>query len=122
MLFLLAVLIVAMRLGRGPAVASSFLAVAAFDFFFVPPRFSFAVSDAQYLMTFAVMLIVALITGQLTARYKQHADVATQREARARALYEMARDLSAALAADADRRGLRSLSVGRVRCPGRSCS
>ncbi|MBN8449299.1 MAG: DUF4118 domain-containing protein [Candidatus Accumulibacter sp.] len=97
MLFLLAVLIVAMRLGRGPAVASSFLAVAAFDFFFVAPRFSFAVSDAQYLMTFAVMLSVALITGQLTARYKQHADVATQREARARALYEMARDLSAAL-------------------------
>ncbi|MBK7676377.1 DUF4118 domain-containing protein [Accumulibacter sp.] len=97
MLFLLAVLIVAMRLGRGPAVASSFLAVAAFDFFFVEPRFSFAVSDAQYLMTFAVMLSVALITGQLTARYKQHADVATQREARARALYEMARDLSAAL-------------------------
>ena len=97
MLFLLAVLIVAMRLGRGPAVASSFLAVAAFDFFFVAPRFSFAVSDAQYLMTFAVMLSVALITGQLTARYKQHADVATVREARARALYEMARDLSAAL-------------------------
>ena len=97
MVFLLAVFFVAMRLGRGPAVASSFLAVAAFDFFFVPPRFSFAVSDAQYLMTFAVMLIVALITGQLTARYKQHADVATQREARARGLYEMARDLSAAL-------------------------
>lgn len=97
MLFLLAVLIVAMRLGRGPAVLSAFLAVAAFDFFFVPPRFSFAVSDAQYLMTFAVMLIVALITGQLTARYKQHAEVATQREARARGLYEMARDLSAAL-------------------------
>ncbi|MBP9805601.1 MAG: DUF4118 domain-containing protein [Candidatus Accumulibacter sp.] len=97
MLFLLAVLIVAMWLGRGPAVASSFFAVAAFDFFFVPPRFSFAVSDAQYLMTFAMMLAVALITGQLTARYKQHAEVATRREARARALYEMARDLSAAL-------------------------
>jgi two-component system sensor histidine kinase KdpD len=97
MLFLLVVLIVAMRLGRGPAVVSAFLAVAAFDFFFVPPRFSFAVSDAQYLMTFAVMLSVALITGQLTARYKQHAEAAMQREARARALYEMARDLSAAL-------------------------
>ena len=97
MLFLLAVLIVAMRLGRGPAVASAFFAVAAFDFFFVPPRFSLAVTDAQYLMTFAMMLTVALITGQLTARYKQHAQVATQREARARSLYEMARDLSAAL-------------------------
>ncbi|WP_300449873.1 DUF4118 domain-containing protein [Accumulibacter sp.] len=97
MLFLLAVLIVATRLGRGPAVASAFLVVAAFDFFFVPPRFSFTVNDAQHLVTLAVMLIVALITGQLTARYKQHAEVATQREARARGLYEMARDLSAAL-------------------------
>jgi two-component system sensor histidine kinase KdpD len=78
-------------------VAAAFFAVAAFDFFFVAPRFSFAVSDVQYLMTFAVMLTVALIIGQLTARYKLQADVARQREARARALYGMSRDLSAAL-------------------------
>ena len=97
MVFLLAVVLVAVRLGRGPAVAAAFLAVAAFDFFFVPPRFSFAVSDAQYLMTFAVMLTVALIIGQLTASYKRQAEVAQQREARARALYGMSRDLSAAL-------------------------
>jgi two-component system sensor histidine kinase KdpD len=97
MFFLLAVVLVAILFGRGPAVAAAFLAVGAFDFFFVPPRFSFAVSDVQYLMTFAVMLIVALIIGQLTARYKLQADVARQREARARALYGMARDLSAAL-------------------------
>jgi len=97
MAFLLAVVLVAVRLGRGPAVAAAFLAVAAFDFFFVPPRFTFAVSDAQYLMTFAVMLAVALIIGQLTARYKLQAEVARQREARARALYGMSRDLSAAL-------------------------
>jgi len=97
MFFLLAVVLAAVRFGRGPAVAAAFLAVAAFDFFFVAPRFSFAVSDVQYLMTFAVMLAVALIIGQLTARYKLQADVARQREARARALYGMARDLSAAL-------------------------
>ena len=97
MLFLLAVVLVAVRYGRGPAVAAAFLAVAAFDFFFVSPRFSFAVSDMQYLMTFAVMLTVALIIGQLTARYKRQAEVAQQREARARALYGMSRDLSAAL-------------------------
>ncbi len=97
MIFLLAVVLAAVLFGRGPAVAAAFLAVAAFDFFFVPPRFSFAVSDAQYLMTFAVMLTVALIIGQLTARYKRQADVARQREARARSLYGMARDLSAAL-------------------------
>ena len=97
MIFLLAVVLVAVWLGSGPAVAAAFLAVAAFDFFFVPPRFTFAVHDAQYLMTFAVMLTVALIIGQLTARYKRQADVARQREARARALYGMSRDLSAAL-------------------------
>jgi len=97
MLFLLAVLVVAVRLGRGPALAAAFLSVGAFDFFFVPPRLTFVVSDARFVLTFAVMFLVALIVGQLTARYKQHAEIAMRREARARALYVMARDLSAAL-------------------------
>lgn len=97
MLFLLAVVLVAVRYGRGPAVFASFLSVAAFDFFFVPPRFSFAVSDVQYLLTFAVMLAVGLITGQLTAGLKYQARVATHRESRVRALYEMAQELSGAL-------------------------
>jgi len=97
MVFLLAVVIVALRLGRGPAVLAAFLSVAAFDFFHVPPRFSFAVSDAQYLLTFAVMLIVALVIGQMTAGLKFQARVATLREERVGALYEMSRDLSGAL-------------------------
>jgi len=97
MIFLLAVLIVAVRCGRGPAVLASFLSVAEFDFFFVPPRFSFAVSDVQYLLTFAVMLVVALIAGQLTAGLQYQAQVATGRESRVRALYELARELSGAL-------------------------
>ena len=58
---------VAMRFGRGPAALAALLNVAAFDFFFVPPRLSFAVSDVQYLVTFAVMLVVGLLVGQLTA-------------------------------------------------------
>ena len=97
MLFLLAVVIVAVRLGRGPAVLASFLSVAAFDFFYVPPRFSFSVSDAQYLLTFAVMLAVALVIGQMTAGLKFQARVATLREERVSALYQMSRDLSGAL-------------------------
>jgi two-component system, OmpR family, sensor histidine kinase KdpD len=97
MVFLLAVVLVAVRYGRGPAVLAAFLNVAAFDFFFVPPRFSFAVADIQYLLTFAVMLAVALITGHLAAGLKYQARVAMNRELRARALYEMARELSAAL-------------------------
>jgi two-component system sensor histidine kinase KdpD len=97
MLFLLAVVLVAVKWGRGPAVFAAFVAVGAFDFFFVPPQFSFAVSDVQYLLTFAVMLAVGLITGQLTAGLKFQARVATHREGRSRALFEFSRDLSAAL-------------------------
>jgi two-component system sensor histidine kinase KdpD len=97
MIFLLAVVGVGWVYGRGPAVVAAFLGVALFDFSFVPPRFTFAVSDAQYLVTFAVMLVVALVIGQLTAGLKVQAEAATQREHRMRGLYEMSRDLSAAL-------------------------
>jgi two-component system sensor histidine kinase KdpD len=97
MLFLLTVLLVAVRLGRGPAVMASFLSVALFDFFFVPPQFSFTVNDPQYLLTFAVMLVVALIIGQLTADLKRQANDARIKERRTHALYEMARELAGAL-------------------------
>ncbi|WP_313705607.1 DUF4118 domain-containing protein [Massilia sp.] len=97
MLFLLVVLLVAVRFGRGPSVLATCVCVASFDFFFVPPRYDFAVSDVQYLITFGVMLAVGLITGQLTAGLRFQARVARRREARAQALYEFARELSGAL-------------------------
>ena len=97
MLFLLAVVLVSVRYGLGPSIMASFLNVITFDFFYVPPRFSFAVSDVQYVMTFAVMLLVGLITAKLTTGLKFQANVASQRERRVRALYEMSRDLSGVL-------------------------
>lgn len=97
MLFLLAVFLVSLRLGQGPAVLAAFLSVALFDFFFVPPRLTFAVADAQYVVTFLVMLAVALITGQLTAGLSRQAETASSEARRTRALYEMAKDLSGAL-------------------------
>ena len=97
MLFLLTEVLIAMRFGRGPAVMSAFVSVAAFDFFFVSPRMSFAVSDVQYIVTFGVMLVVGLIVGQLTSGLRFQARIASHREARARALYQFARELSAAL-------------------------
>ncbi|MDR3481625.1 MAG: two-component system sensor histidine kinase KdpD [Burkholderiaceae bacterium] len=97
MLFLLTVVLVAVRMGRGPSVAATVVGVACFDFFFVPPRFSFAVSDWQYLLTFGVMLVVGLITGHLTSDLRYQARVALHRESRSRALYEFARELSGAL-------------------------
>jgi two-component system, OmpR family, sensor histidine kinase KdpD len=99
MIYLLAVVGVAMRLGRGPAALAAFLNVAAFDFFFVSPRLSFAVSDVQYLVTFGVMLGVGLLTGQLTAGLRFSAHIAQSREQRAQSLFELARDLSGALLA-----------------------
>jgi two-component system, OmpR family, sensor histidine kinase KdpD len=99
-IFILAVVLVGVRLGRGPAALSAVLNVAAFDFFFVPPRFSFAVSDIQYLLTFVIMLAVGLIAGQLTAGLRFQARVASHREERAGSLYEIARDLSGAMQID----------------------
>jgi two-component system sensor histidine kinase KdpD len=78
-------------------VLAAFLSVAAFDFFYVSPRFTFSVGDAQYLLTFAVMLAVALVIGQLTAGLQYQVQVATSREGRVSALYAMSRDLSGAL-------------------------
>ena len=96
-IFILTVVLVGVRLGRGPAALAAVLSVCAFDFFFVPPRFSFAVSDVQYLLTFCIMLAVGLITGQLTAGLRFQARVASHREERAGSLYEFARDLSGAV-------------------------
>jgi len=97
MLFLMCVVLVAVRLGRGPSMLAAVLSVAIFDFFFVQPRFSFAVADVQYLLTFAVMLAVGLLIGQLTANLRFAAQVSATREQRAQALFELTRDLSGAL-------------------------
>ena len=97
MLFLLAVVGVALRHGRGPAALASVVSVGLFDFFFVQPYSSFAVTDVQYLLTFAVLLGVGLLIGQLTAGLRAQAETSTRREADARGLYEFARELSSAL-------------------------
>ena len=62
MIFLLAVLVVAVNLGRNPAILAVVLCVSAFDFLYVPPRFSFAITDFQYLITLGVMLVTAMVT------------------------------------------------------------
>ena len=95
MMYLLGVTLAGLRLGRGPSALTAVLNVAAFDFFFVPPRFNFAVSDVQYLVTFAVMLGVALVISGLTASVRQQTRVAGARERRTALLYGMTRELAA---------------------------
>ncbi|MGF6702735.1 two-component system sensor histidine kinase KdpD [Paraburkholderia sp. MM5496-R1] len=97
MLYLLGVIFAAARLGRGPGVLLSFLSVAAFDFFFVPPQMTFAVSDTQYVLTFFVMLLTSLTISHLTSSLRRQAHIATMRERRTSAMYAMSRELGAAL-------------------------
>jgi two-component system, OmpR family, sensor histidine kinase KdpD len=94
MVYLLGIVLVAMRAGRGPSLAASVLSVAAFDFFFVPPYFTFAVTDTRHLFTFFVMLVVGLVISGLTVRSRTQAEAAHHREQRTAALYAMSRELA----------------------------
>ena len=100
MFYLIGVIYAAARIGRGPGVLLSFLSVAAFDFFFVPPRMSLSVSDTQYLLTFAGMLLTSLVISHLTSSLRREARVASKRERRTGAMYAMAGELGAALATE----------------------
>src|SRR6185437_10005753 len=95
MIYLLGVTVAGLRLGRGPSALTAVLNVAAFDFFFVPPRYSFAVSDVQYLVTFGTMVTIALVIATLTASVRQQTRVAGARERRTALLYAMSRELAA---------------------------
>ena len=97
MIFLLVVVLISLRLGRSCAVLSAVLNVLLFDILFVPPRFSLAVEDGQYLITFAVMLSTALIIGHLTASLKKNETLALSREKRTSDLYHLASQLAGAL-------------------------
>ena len=93
-IYLLTVVLAAFYLGRGPAVLTSVLGVMAFDYFFVPPFLTLAVSDTEYLLTFLGLLAVGLIISQLTSLVRDQADAAKQREIQTVALYELGRDLT----------------------------
>ncbi|PPD40848.1 MAG: two-component system sensor histidine kinase KdbD [Methylobacter sp.] len=100
MVFLLGVVYIATRFGRGPSIFASFLGVAIFDLLFVPPYFSFTVGDSQYLVTLLAMLTVAMLISSLMANVRSQAKVAGHRERRATVLYAMSKDLTASQSED----------------------
>lgn len=116
MLFLLVVALVAFRLGRRPALIAAFVSVALFDFFFVPPRLSFAVADVQYLVIFAVMLVVGLIITHLSQRLQARGDEAIERERQTHALYGLAGVLAGAVDAAAVDTALRDFVANSIGC------
>jgi two-component system sensor histidine kinase KdpD len=94
MAYLLAVVFVGRRYGAWPSVAASVLAVALFDVLFTLPHYRFTIRDPQYLITFAVMLIVGLFASTTMARLRYQADVARRNERRTEALYRLSRRLT----------------------------
>lgn len=96
MFYLLSVVLAAQRAGRGPAAFCAGLSVLAFDFFFVPPRYTFAVSQKEYLLTFAALLVVALVVGDLTARVQAQVQELRQRQLHVTAAYALSRELARA--------------------------
>jgi two-component system sensor histidine kinase KdpD len=95
MAYVLGSTIAGVRFGRGPAIVAAVANVIAFDYCFVPPRFTFSVADFQYLVTFIVMLVVTLVIANLMASVRQQTRVAGARERRTALLYAMSRELAA---------------------------
>lgn len=94
MVYLSCVIAVSLVWGRGPSVLAAVLGVAAFDFFFIPPYQTFAVADSQYLLTFAVMLVTALVISALASRVHLQTETIRQRERRTAALFALSRELA----------------------------
>jgi two-component system sensor histidine kinase KdpD len=96
MVYLLAVVVAALRFSRGAAIGTAVLCVGAFDVVFVPPRGTFTVDDVQYLFTFAAMVVVALVISQLVTSVRHQADA------------------QAALAAEAETERIRSALLASI--------
>ena len=100
MVYLLGVVLAATRFGRDASAVAAVLGVLAFDFFFIPPFYSFAISDTQYLLAAIVLLTVGLVISSLAAGLQRHTFTAMQRERRTAALYAMTRELAVASSLD----------------------
>ena len=74
MLYILVVVITAVRWGRGPSILAAALSVLVFDVVFVPPHFSLNVAGYQYLIAFATLFIVGIVVSTLTVRARDRAE------------------------------------------------
>ncbi len=92
MVYLLAVVIAALYLGRGPAILASIASVLAFDFFFIPPQLTFSVRDTEYVLTFAAFMLVGLVISYLAVQAREQAESAQKRAEDTTALYALTRD------------------------------
>lgn len=110
MVFLTAVLFSAVFGGLGPSIVAAVASLLVYDFCFVDPILTLTVTKPQDVFSLIVFLIVAALTSQLTARARDQAEAARQREARTSALYAFSRAIAGAVGAD----DLLPIVVGQV--------
>lgn len=100
MVYLAAVVLAAVFLGRGPSMLASFLSVLVFDFLIINPRFSFAVEDTQYLITFASFLIIGLIISNSAQLLRGQVHALQLRERGMQQLNRFSQELTGAVSLD----------------------
>ncbi|HXY74172.1 MAG TPA: DUF4118 domain-containing protein, partial [Dehalococcoidales bacterium] len=93
-IFLIGVIISAVYLGLGPSIIASVLSVLIFDYLFVPPHFTFAVADFQYLLTMLSLLAVSIVISYFTSRLRNQMNVAKQHEQQITTLYSLGKELA----------------------------
>ncbi|MBI5647276.1 MAG: sensor histidine kinase KdpD [Ignavibacteriae bacterium] len=111
LVFLLAVTILPLRLGVGPVILASTLSALFWDYFFIPPRFTFAIALPQDMLMIAAYFTIAVVTGVLTVRVRTRERSVHAREHRASALYSLTHDLSSAL----DQNNVVHAAAGHIR-------
>ena len=94
MVYLVGVMVTAINCGRGPAILNSVLSVLGFDFFFVPPRFTLAVEENHYILTFIVMFLVALVISHFTVLIRRQAEAARLQERQTAAMLALSQQLA----------------------------
>jgi two-component system sensor histidine kinase KdpD len=100
LVFLLAVVLLALKVGRGPVLLAGATSALVWNFLFLPPRFTFLIQRLEDAILFALYFVVALVLGQLVARIRAQEQAERRREERAVALYEFTRDLGEAVSRD----------------------
>jgi two-component system sensor histidine kinase KdpD len=96
LVFLLAVVLAATVVGRGPVLFAGALSALVWNFVFLPPHFTFNIERPEHGVLFVTYFVVALVLGQLVARIRQQQEAERRREERSTALYELTRDLAGA--------------------------
>jgi len=94
LILLFVVTLLPLIFGPGPVLLSAVISPVIWNYFFVPPKFTFLISRIEDILMFIMFLIIALVTGILTTKIRQREKTVMQREERAVALYNLANDLS----------------------------